>query len=168
TDTNNLFGALEFSDKLADSGIQPIVGCTLQVDFGDRAQPNALQRNGAQQPRSQLAGAIALFACDEAGWQNLMKLASCAYFDPAEDEPPHIEVARLEAHGGGLIALTGGPDGPIDKALREAQQEVAAARVKRLGKIFADRLYVEVQRHGLKQEIETEPALLELAYARGL
>src|SRR5438876_7626528 len=54
TDTNNLFGALEFSDKLADSGIQPIVGCTLQVDFGDRAQPNALQRNGAQQPRSQL------------------------------------------------------------------------------------------------------------------
>src|SRR5438067_942746 len=46
--------------------------------------------------------------------------------------------------------------------------KVAAARVKRLGKIFADRLYVEVQRHGLKQEIETEPALLELAYARGL
>ena len=36
TDTNNLFGALEFSDKLAEAGIQPIVGCTLQVDFGDR------------------------------------------------------------------------------------------------------------------------------------
>ena len=29
TDTDNLFGALEFSDKLAGSGIQPIVGCTL-------------------------------------------------------------------------------------------------------------------------------------------
>ena len=60
TDTNNLFGALEFSDKLADAGIQPIVGCTLQVDFGDRPQPNALQRNGANQPRSQPAGALAL------------------------------------------------------------------------------------------------------------
>ena len=36
-----------FSDKLAEAGIQPIVGCTLQVDFGDRPQPNGLQRNGA-------------------------------------------------------------------------------------------------------------------------
>jgi DNA polymerase-3 subunit alpha len=26
TDTDNMFGALEFSDKLAGSGIQPIVG----------------------------------------------------------------------------------------------------------------------------------------------
>src|SRR6476659_5388965 len=122
TDTNNLFGALEFSDKLAEAGIQPIVGCTLQVDFGDRPAANGLQRQGANQPRSQPAGAIALFACDDAGWQNLMKLASCAYFDPAEDEPPHIQIERLETHGGGLIALTGGPDGSIGKALREGQK----------------------------------------------
>ena len=74
TDTGNLFGALEFSDKLADAGMQPIVGCTLQVDFGDARAANGLQRHGANQPRSQPAGAIALFACDERGWQNLMKL----------------------------------------------------------------------------------------------
>ena len=68
TDTNNLFGALEFSDKLAEAGIQPIVGCTLQVDFGDRAEAaTALQRAGANQPRSQPAGALALFACERAG-----------------------------------------------------------------------------------------------------
>ena len=36
TDTGNMFGALEFSEKLADSGIQPIVGCALAVDFGDQ------------------------------------------------------------------------------------------------------------------------------------
>ncbi len=168
TDTNNLFGALEFSDKLAEAGIQPIVGCTLQVDFGDRPAANGLQRQGANQPRSQPAGALALLACNEQGWQNLMKLASCAYFDPAEDEPPHIEVARLEAHGGGLIALTGGPDGPIGKALREGQREVAFERLKVLEKIFGDRLYVEIQRHGLKHEIEAEPMLLDLAYARAL
>ena len=66
TDTNNLFGALEFSDKLAEAGIQPIVGCTLQVDFGDRPQANGLQRHGANQPRSQPAGALALLACDDA------------------------------------------------------------------------------------------------------
>ena len=42
TDTDNMFGALEFSDKMAGAGIQPIVGCALAVDFGDQdAKPRA-------------------------------------------------------------------------------------------------------------------------------
>ena len=40
TDTDNMFGALEFSEKLAGYGIQPIIGCELAVDFGDQ-DPNA-------------------------------------------------------------------------------------------------------------------------------
>src|SRR5437016_10536648 len=36
TDTDNMFGALEFSDKLASVGIQPIIGCALAVDFADQ------------------------------------------------------------------------------------------------------------------------------------
>ena len=35
TDTNNLFGALEFSEKMAGAGIQPIVGITLSVRVSD-------------------------------------------------------------------------------------------------------------------------------------
>jgi len=168
TDTGNLFGALEFSDKLAAVGVQPIVGCTLQVDFGDRPQGNGRMRAGANGARSELAGPLALLASNATGYQNLMKLASCAHFDPAEDEPPHIEIERLEAFGEGLIVLTGGPDGPIDKALRDDQKVLAFARLQALEKILGDRLYVEIQRHGLKHEIETEPALLELAYSRAL
>jgi DNA polymerase III alpha subunit len=38
--SGNLFGALEFSEKLAGYGIQPIVGCALAVDFGDTDQPH--------------------------------------------------------------------------------------------------------------------------------
>src|SRR5262249_56463272 len=52
TDTDNMFGALEFSDKMAAAGIQPIVGCALPVDFADQ---NALPRPGIppqlQRPR---------------------------------------------------------------------------------------------------------------------
>src|ERR1700676_550815 len=44
TDTNNMFGALEFSDKLAGAGIQPIIGATLSLDCGD--QENQLQPSG--------------------------------------------------------------------------------------------------------------------------
>ena len=43
TDTDNLFGALEFSDKLASAGVQPIIGCALALDFADQ---EAAPRNG--------------------------------------------------------------------------------------------------------------------------
>ena len=36
TDTDNMFGALEFSDKMAGYGIQPIIGCSLAIDFADQ------------------------------------------------------------------------------------------------------------------------------------
>jgi DNA polymerase III alpha subunit len=50
TDTNNMFGALEFSDKLAAAGIQPIVGCTLATDFLDAKQGDGLPRTGRNEP----------------------------------------------------------------------------------------------------------------------
>src|SRR5204862_6098090 len=50
TDTDNMFGALEFSEKLAGYGIQPIVGCGLAVDFGnqDPSARNALSATPAR------------------------------------------------------------------------------------------------------------------------
>jgi DNA polymerase-3 subunit alpha len=168
TDTGNLFGALEFSDKLAAAGIQPIVGCTLQVDFGERAKSNGATHADPSHARRRPAGALAVLACSAAGYQNLMRLATRAHFDPGEDELPHIEVECLKALGSGLMALTGGPDGPVDMALRENQGDLARARLETLAGIFGDRLYVEIQRHGLRHEIETEPAVLDLAYEAGL
>ena len=44
TDTDNMFGALEFSEKMAGAGIQPIVGCALGVDFGDQ-EDRAIRRS---------------------------------------------------------------------------------------------------------------------------
>ena len=168
TDTNNLFGALEFSDKLWAVGIQPIIGLNIAVDFGDGAGADAGLRSMSNQPKSAPAGHIALIAMNEAGFANLMKLASQTFFDPGDAEPPHVRAARLEERGGGLIALTGGPRGPIDKALAAGQTDQALARLATLEKIFGDRLYVEVQRHGTSEEAEVEPQLLELAYGRAL
>ena len=51
TDTDNMFGALEFSEKLAGSGIQPIVGCALAIDFGDtdaRRRATAMRRRSCR------------------------------------------------------------------------------------------------------------------------
>jgi DNA polymerase-3 subunit alpha len=167
TDTDNLYGALEFSEKLAAAGIQPIVGCTVAIDFGDGTVASPLPR-GAAEPPSRPAGRIALFAMNERGYASLMKLSKRLFFEPGPTEPPHLKITHLEELGDGLIALTGGPDGPIDRALREGQHERVLERLAKLEHAFGDRLYVELQRHGLPQEDETESQLLELAYGRGL
>ncbi|MDF2809099.1 MAG: dnaE [Microvirga sp.] len=155
TDSGNLFGALEFSEKLAGSGIQPIVGCALAVDFVD--QPNA---RGPQTARPRMV----LLAADEHGWRNLMALVSRSFLDTASDGTPHIRSAWLDGAAGGLIALTGGPDGPIDRALASGNGELAEARLVGLKQLFGDRLYVEIQRHGAAEERAVEGQLLELAY----
>ncbi|MEO1708777.1 MAG: DNA polymerase III subunit alpha [Pseudomonadota bacterium] len=165
TDTGNLFGILEFSEKVSKAGIQPIAGISLSVDFGERAD----DRYQVAQPLSAKGdGAIALLAMSEEGYANLMKLASFAHFDNDDIGAPHVAIERLETHGAGLIALTGGADGPIDSPLREGQSQKAEARLKRLRKIFGDRLYVEMQRHRRStagSAVEAEDALLSLAYA---
>jgi len=72
TDTDNMFGALEFSDKMAGYGIQPIIGCELAVDFGDH-DPNA--RNALASPFCR----IVLLASRERGYRSLMRLNSRAF-----------------------------------------------------------------------------------------
>ena len=74
TDSDNMFGALEFSEKLASSGIQPIVGCALAVDFGD------VEHN----PRVPLAverQRIVLLAARAEGYRSLMRLNSRAFLE---------------------------------------------------------------------------------------
>jgi DNA polymerase III subunit alpha len=162
TDTDNMFGALEFSEKLAGSGIQPIIGCTLAIDFADEARDPRLNGRARNLPR------IVLIAQREAGYRNLMQLCSRAFLETPPNEKPHLRSAWLEDANDGLIALTGGPSGPLDMAIAAGQSDLAAARCARLSKIYGDRLYVELQRHGLATERAVEPALIGCAYAAGI
>ena len=168
TDTNNLFGALEFSDKLAGSGIQPIVGISLAVDFEEANKSGPGIAGLPALPPPHRDGLLALLAMSETGYGNLMKIASRAYMGTSDGETPHAKISHIAAHAEGLIALTGGPDGPIDKAIADNHGATATARVKTLKDIFGDRLYVELQRHGLPQEKAVEPQLIDLAYAEDL
>jgi len=163
TDTDNMFGALEFSDKMAAAGIQPIVGCALAVDFADQdALPRAGSPAQLERPR------IVLLAARENGYRSLMRLNSRAFLETAPNEPPHLRLAWLEGETEGLIALTGGPGGPLDAAIVAGQGHLADLRCEALARLFGDRLYIELQRHGSSTERSAEPALIALAYARGI
>ena len=157
TDSDNLFGALEFSEKLSGSGLQPIVGVQLSVDFADEGE-------GRRPVQMQRLPHIVLLAMDEAGYGHLMKLVSEAALATGGSGQPVTTIERLAAFHGGLIALTGGSDGPVDLALRNGQPAQAAARLATLARIYGDRLYVEIQRHGRENEAALEAQLLRLAY----
>ncbi|MCX7300255.1 MAG: DNA polymerase III subunit alpha [Rhodobacterales bacterium] len=162
TDTNNMFAALEFSETAAKAGIQPIIGCQLDLayttpDPGKRPEPPA---------------PVVLLAQSEAGYLNLLKLNSDAYLGK-DGALPQVTVDNLAAHGEALICLTGGPDGPVGRLLRQGQNPKAQALLAKLAAIFPDRLYVELQRHpvdgGLPEaERLSERGHVEMAYAMGL
>jgi DNA polymerase-3 subunit alpha len=162
TDTDNMFGVLEFSDKMAGAGIQPIIGCALAVDFGDQETSPRAGATTPARPR------IVLLAARESGYRSLMRLNSRAFLETEANDQPHLELAWLEGETEGLLALTGGPGGPLDAAVVAGQGNLASARCAALERLFGDRLYVELQRHGMSAERGAEPALIELAYARGL
>jgi DNA polymerase-3 subunit alpha len=160
TDTDNMFGALEFSEKMASAGIQPIVGCALGVDFGD--QENRGPAAGDTWPR------LVFLAVRDSGYRSLMRLSSRAYLETEPHQRPHIKLAWLDDETDGLIALTGGPNGPLDVAIAGGQNALALARCEELQRRFGDRLYIELQRHGMASERTVEPALIELGYGRGI
>src|SRR4051812_27899614 len=163
TDTDNMFGALEFSDKMAAAGIQPIIGCALAIDFLDQdSGPRSGTGPMLERPR------IVLLAARESGYRSLMRLNSRAFLETEPNEQPHLKLAWLEDESAGLIALTGGPGGPLDAAVLAGQAQLANGRCEALQRLFGDRLYIELQRHGTTAERSAEPALVELAYARGI
>jgi DNA polymerase-3 subunit alpha len=164
TDTNNLFGTYEITDTLAKNGIQPIVGVTLSVDLEKSAPSPGLAH--AQANRSYPS--VALLVKDDEGYIQLSKLLSSAYLDVGPGELPHASAERLAAHSQGLILLTGGPNGPINRLLADGQPQAAEALLEKLAGLFGDRLYVELQRHGLANEGPVEEKLIDLAYAKGL
>src|SRR5256714_14348764 len=120
TDTDNMFGALEFSDKMAGYGIQPIIGCELAIDFGEQ-DPNARNALAAAPSR------IVLLAARERGYRSLMRLNSRAFLETPVHQSPHIKLEWLEGDAADLIALTGGPRRPLPLAIPGPHSAPAAA-----------------------------------------
>lgn len=161
TDTNNLFGALEFSLAARGAGVQPIPGLQLNVRAPDKRQANSL----AQAPPPDQ---IVLLAQNDAGYENLMRLTSKAFLESGGAEDPQVDLEDLEAWNEGLIALTGGIHGPVGRLLLAGQEEEAEEVLVKLARIFDGRLYVELMRHFLADEDRIEAPLIELAYRHDL
>jgi len=157
TDTNNLFGSLEFAQACVKRGVQPIMGLELTL-LDDRRSREAAPQHPV----------VVLLAATAEGWANLMRLASAANLSPSPGQPAGLSEATLLAHAPGLVMLTGGADGPLGALLREGRAEAARHWLERMAGAFGDRLAVELQRFGLPGEAELEAAQIALADALGI
>ena len=155
TDTGNLFGALEFSDACAKVGVQPVVGCQIGIEqpARERGAPGLDQ--------------LVLLAQDERGLANLRQLSTAGFLH-SDPSAPAVTLDALCARSEGLFLLTGGVSGPVGRLLGEGQEAEARRVLARLAEAFADRIAVELQRHGLASEQALEPGLISLADASGL
>src|SRR3546814_16957326 len=97
TDTGNLFGALEFAQTAQKEGVQPIVGCQLQVTRELPTRESGEPRNGTAPAPDQLV----LLVQNETGYRNLMSLVSCAFLESEPSEAAQVSLAVVEEHAAG-------------------------------------------------------------------
>ncbi|OAI55621.1 hypothetical protein AYO48_03180 [Gaiella sp. SCGC AG-212-M14] len=155
TDHGSLAGAVELYREAGKVGVKPVLGCEIYVcdDRGAQTKGNAH---------------LTLLAEDNAGYSNLIKLASAGYLEGYYYKP-RVDWELLQSHSQGLIALSGCLSGRVCKALEEARPADAAAEMDRLVQIFGkDSTYVEMQNAHLEPQQRINPLLAKMAEGTGL
>ncbi len=144
-DTNNLCGALEFSESIAKSKTQPIIGSQISIQYKGQN------------------GKIPIFAKNLEGYKNLIKLSSKSFLEIKDGEEPHCKIEDLETNNQGLVLLTGSFDGLIGKLFVKNLTDEIFVLFKKLNNIFKENFYLEIQRHGDEGEKLFEKFLLNFS-----
>ncbi len=149
TDTSNLFGAFEFSEKLFASGIQPIIG--MQVNVYDKYFDGKHFE-------------LVLLAKSEEGYKNLVAIANKINNGINLNILKKINIDFLIQHRFGLIILSGGyQNGYIGNPSFLGEQKICFDRAKNLKSFFGNDFYIELQRSDIKKTSIAENELLSLS-----
>ncbi len=162
TDHGAMYGALDFYLKARDAGIKPIIGCEVYVAPGSR-----LERRGGSGGRDAYHH-LGLLAKDETGYKNLIKLVTAAHLEGFYYKP-RIDKELLAAHKDGLIVLSGCLASEVPELIVSGQIQRARETVDWFKQVFgAENYYLELQNHGLPQQIEVNRCLIAWAREFGL
>ncbi len=154
TDHGNMHGAVEFHNLCRRHEINPIIGCEMYL-----AQ-NGLTQRQARVGQDQFH--LTVLARNFTGYQNLMKLVSIAHFEGFHYKP-RIDLETLFKHQRGLIVLTGCFNGLIPALIRNNKPKKAEQILGQLKDTFNDRLYIEIQNHGIEGQDELNRKLIKAA-----
>lgn len=142
TDTNALYGAVSFARSCRASNIQPIIGMTISI-----APPEDLNFTNSH---DHICGELTLLATGVDGYRSLCKLSSLlqAYPDRETRLAKGINLDDLRDNHHGLICLSGGRKGWLDRALRAQDEQGAFRFTTHLATIFgSDNVYLSLELH---------------------
>lgn len=144
TDTNGLFAAVNFYKDAKKAGIKPLLGLTLSVKIYEIPRP------------------LIVIAQNNQGWENLKRLSSQSFFHE-DGLSPHVTLDFLLRHHEGLFLITGGLDTEIHHLLSNNRDKSAEDLLVRLYDVFGKNLYLEITDHGISEEQNNRPKLLDLS-----
>ena len=137
-DTSNLCGALEFAEKISKAGSQPIIGTQINFKFGDTI------------------GLLPLFALNKDGYRRIIELSSLSYLKNDGLLEPHVNFEELLKKDKGVTLFSGTVFGFFGSLFDKGKFSEITDLYSKLKSKYQDRFYLELQRHGDKNEIEFE------------
>ncbi|HXR38560.1 MAG TPA: error-prone DNA polymerase [Terracidiphilus sp.] len=165
-DRNGLYGVARFHTQAKKTGVQAHIGAEISVSsFGNRLTPPHWlpHRFPAEPPR------LLLLCASQTGYQNLCQLITRFKMREATKTEGAATLDDLEEFSAGLICLTGGEEGPLALALVQEGMIGAHKRAERLASIYGrGNLYLELQRHGQREQECRNQSLLSLASSLNL
>ncbi|MDH5517684.1 MAG: DNA polymerase III subunit alpha [Gammaproteobacteria bacterium] len=148
TDQSNMFATVKFYRAARAAGIKPIIGVDVLVQSRERNE----------EPHK-----LVLLAQNHNGYINLSELVSKSYLQGQHSGQPVVEIDWVKQHSEGVIALSGGREGEIGRALLAGNTELASEYLTQWRSIFDDRFYLELQRTGRPNEESYIHAAVQLA-----
>ena len=162
-DRNGLYGVARFHTAAKRCGVRAHIGAEIAVSsFGNRLKPPAwLPHQSPDEPAR-----VLLLCASQTGYQNLCQLITRFKMRESSKAEGAATLEDMEEFSGGLICLTGGNEGPLAAALAHDGEQEARRVVDRLASIYGrSSMYIELQRHQLREEECRNQALLTLASA---
>lgn len=162
TDHGVLYGAIDFYQAARAKGIKPIIGCEVYVAPGSRLEKKT--SSGGRDVYNHLV----LLAKDEAGYKNLIRLATAAHLEGYYYKP-RIDKELLAAHKEGLIALSGCLASEIPENIAKEQLQKARDAIDWFKQTLgAENFYLELQNHGIAEQARVNRHLIPWAKEFGL
>jgi DNA polymerase-3 subunit alpha len=168
TDHGNMYGVIEFYNECRKQGIKPIIGTEAYMAHDHRTERIARRgkmddNGGVDEGGRKQYYHLTLLAENNQGYRNLIQLSSLAFLEGYHYKP-RVDWELLEKYSSGLIATTGCLGGHVLQSILNGDEKGALQKAGRLQDIFGkDNLFVEVQDHGIADQIRTNPKLIELA-----
>ncbi|MEY2741136.1 MAG: polymerase alpha subunit [Actinomycetota bacterium] len=168
TDHGNMYGVVDFYRQCTERGVTPIIGTEAYMAYESRTERPARRGRIDDSGGDTDAGRkfyyhLTLLAENDAGYRNLIRLASLAFLE-GYYYVPKMDWELLARHHEGLIATSGCLGGHVLQALRNGREEEALATASRLQDIFGrESFFIELQDHGIADQVRLNPKLVEIA-----